>query len=111
MHANATAPEGAFFFSEKHLNFDLRIRIGNHIMFAKADVMRNCIESQKKIKKWCSGFRTGNMKGARWMPRHVTAMKDATNQRNASGRRYVAIDPEVSEWGNPICTDHLLIFW
>lgn len=41
------------------------------------------------------------MKGARWMPRLATAMKDATNQRNTSGRRFVAIDPEVSEWGNP----------
>ncbi len=50
------------------------------------------------------------MKGARWMPRLMTAMKDATNQRNASGRRYVAIDPEVSEWGNPVRMDYHLIF-
>ena len=56
---------------------------------------------QKITKLWCSGFRTGNVKGARWMPWLVTAMKDVTNLRNASGRRYVAFDPEVSEWGNP----------
>jgi len=40
-------------------------------------------------------------KSARWMPRLWTAMKDAVNQRNASGRRFTAFDPEVSEWGNP----------
>ena len=28
-------------------------------------------------------------------------MKDATNLRKASGRRFVAFDPEISEWGNP----------
>ena len=28
-------------------------------------------------------------------------MKDATNLRKASGRRFVAFDPEMSEWGNP----------
>ncbi len=55
---------------------------------------------------WYSGLRTGDMKGARWMPRLATAMKDATNQRNASGRRFVAIDPEVSEWGNPASNGH-----
>ena len=27
-------------------------------------------------------------------------MKDATNLRKASGRRFVAFDPEMSEWGN-----------
>jgi hypothetical protein len=47
------------------------------------------------------------MKGARWMPRLATAMKDATNQRNASGRRFVVFDPEVSEWGNPASNGHL----
>jgi hypothetical protein len=36
-------------------------------------------------------------------------MKDVTSLRNASGRRLVAIDPEVSEWGNPICEDHPLL--
>ncbi len=41
------------------------------------------------------------------MPRLATAMKDATNQRNASGRRFVAFDPEVSEWGNPASNGHL----
>jgi hypothetical protein len=46
-------------------------------------------------------------KGARWMPRLMHAMKDATNLRKVSGRRYVAIDPKISEWGNPICIDHL----
>ncbi len=50
------------------------------------------------------------MKGARWMPRLATAMKDATNQRNASGRRFVAFDPEVSEWGNPASNGYLSIF-
>ncbi len=40
-------------------------------------------------------------KSARWMPRPRTAMKDATNLRKASGRRFVAFDPEMSEWGNP----------
>ncbi len=40
------------------------------------------------------------------MPRLATAMKDATNQRNASGRRFVAFDPEVSEWGNPASNGH-----
>ena len=53
---------------------------------------------------WCSGFRTGNMKGAWWMPRLVTAMKDAINRRNASGRWFITFDPEVSEWGNPLHT-------
>ena len=28
-------------------------------------------------------------------------MKDATNLRKASGRRFVAFDPEISEWRNP----------
>jgi hypothetical protein len=28
-------------------------------------------------------------------------MKDATNLRKVSGRRFVAFDPEISEWGNP----------
>lgn len=42
------------------------------------------------------------MKGARWMPRLTRAMKDAINQRNSPGRRLLAFDPEVSEWGNPI---------
>ena len=28
-------------------------------------------------------------------------MKDATNLRKAPGRRFVAFDPEISEWGNP----------
>ncbi len=51
------------------------------------------------------------MKGARWMPRLVTAMKDVTNLRNASGRRYVAFDPEVSEWGNPASNGHLARMW
>jgi len=50
------------------------------------------------------------MKGARWMPRLATAMKDATNQRNSSGRRFVAFDPEVSEWGNPASNGYLSIF-
>ena len=40
------------------------------------------------------------------MPRLATAMKDATNQRNASGRRFVVFDPEVSEWGNPALLSH-----
>ena len=40
-------------------------------------------------------------KSARWMPWPRTAMKDATNLRKASGRRFVAFDPEISEWGNP----------
>jgi hypothetical protein len=40
------------------------------------------------------------------MPRLAQAMKDVTSLRNASGRRLVACDPEVSEWGNPICKDH-----
>ena len=40
-------------------------------------------------------------KSARWMPRPRMAMKDATNLRKASGRRFVAFDPEISEWGNP----------
>ena len=44
------------------------------------------------------------------MPRLATAMKDATNQRNASGRRFVAIDPEVSEWGNPILYGSSLLY-
>ena len=40
-------------------------------------------------------------KSARWMPRPRTAMKDATNLRKASGRRFVACNPKISEWGNP----------
>ncbi len=28
-------------------------------------------------------------------------MKDAINLRKASGRRFLAFDPEISEWGNP----------
>ena len=40
-------------------------------------------------------------KSTRWMPWPRTAMKDATNLRKASGRRFVAFDPEISEWGNP----------
>lgn len=43
------------------------------------------------------------------MPRLATAMKDATNQRNASGRRFVVFDPEVSEWGNPASNGYLSI--
>ncbi len=43
----------------------------------------------------------GRHKSARWMPWPRTAMKDATNLRKASGRRFVAFDPEISEWGNP----------
>ena len=35
------------------------------------------------------------------MPWPRTAMKDATNLRKVSGRRFVAFDPEISEWGNP----------
>ncbi|MBI2409449.1 hypothetical protein HYV30_00180 [Candidatus Kaiserbacteria bacterium] len=35
------------------------------------------------------------------MPWPRTAKKDATNLRKASGRRFVAYDPEMSEWGNP----------
>ncbi len=35
------------------------------------------------------------------MPWPRTAKKDATNLRKAPGRRFVAIDPEMSEWGNP----------
>lgn len=41
------------------------------------------------------------IKSARWMPWPGTAKKDATNLRKASGRRFVACDPEMSEWGNP----------
>ena|GEM_PF-6826322 len=41
------------------------------------------------------------LKGARWMPRLTTAMKDAINRRNASGRWLLTFDPEISEWGNP----------
>lgn len=41
------------------------------------------------------------IKSARWMPWPRTAKKDATNLRKASGRRFVACDPEISEWGNP----------
>ena len=40
-------------------------------------------------------------KSTRWMPWPRTAKKDATNLRKASGRRFVAFDPEISEWGNP----------
>ena len=40
-------------------------------------------------------------KSTRWMPWPRTAMKDATNLRKASGRRFVAFDPEISEWRNP----------
>ena len=46
------------------------------------------------------------MKGARWMPWLVTAMKDAINRRNAPGRRFLVFDPEVSEWGNPASNGH-----
>jgi len=35
------------------------------------------------------------------MPRLTTAMKDAINRRNASGRWLLTFDPEISEWGNP----------
>ena len=34
------------------------------------------------------------------MPWPRTAKKDATNLRKASGRRFVAFDPEISEWRN-----------
>ena len=40
-------------------------------------------------------------KSARWMPWPRTAKKDAINLRKASGRRFLAFDPEISEWGNP----------
>jgi len=36
-------------------------------------------------------------KSTRWMPWPRTAMKDATNLRKVSGRRFVAFDPEISE--------------
>jgi hypothetical protein len=48
------------------------------------------------------------MKGIRWMPWLMNAMKDVANLRNSSGRRFAAFDPEVSEWGNPIRNDDLL---
>ena len=44
------------------------------------------------------------------MPWLIHAMKDVTNLRNFSGRRFVAFDPEVSEWGNPISNDHLFLY-
>ena len=47
-------------------------------------------------------------KSARRMPWPRTAMKDATNLRKASGRRFVACDPEISEWGNPICLEQII---
>jgi len=40
------------------------------------------------------------------MPWPRTAKKDATNLRKASGRRFVAFDPEISEWGNPIVLNY-----
>ncbi len=40
-------------------------------------------------------------KSARWMPWPRTAKKDVVNLRKASGRRFTAFDPEMSEWGNP----------
>ncbi len=43
------------------------------------------------------------------MPRLAQAMKDVTSLRNASGRRLVACDPKVSEWGNPVSRDHPLL--
>ena len=39
------------------------------------------------------------------MPWPRTAKKDVTNLRNASGRRFVAFDPKMSEWGNPLCLE------
>ncbi len=42
-------------------------------------------------------------KGVWWMPRHTKAMKDVAWRRYTSGRCRATFDPEVSEWGNPLC--------
>ena len=55
------------------------------IEIAKITARRLLVVGHKKC-KWYSGFRTGNMKGAWWMPWRIHAMKDVTSLRNASGR-------------------------
>ncbi len=79
----------------KHGTFDTRICIGNQPPEVGGEV-----QTQKDCGVQVSAQET--LKGARWMPRLATAMKDVISQRNAPGRRLVARDPEVSVWGNPI---------
>jgi hypothetical protein len=50
-----------------------------------ASRIKRQLYSQKHI-LWCSGFRTGDVKGARWMPWLRKAMKDVTSLRKVSGR-------------------------
>jgi hypothetical protein len=40
-------------------------------------------------------------KGSRWIPRHTEAKKDVATD-DKLGELEARIDPEVSEWGNPI---------
>jgi hypothetical protein len=58
-----------------------------------------------------SEFPTGVLsKGVWWMPRLKKAMKDAAQQRYASGRCLATFDPEISEWGNPIERTSITLF-
>ncbi len=56
-------------------------------------------------------FPNGKFKGVWWMPWLQKAMKDAAWRRNVSGRCLATFDPEISEWGNPICrkTDYVSV--
>ena len=43
------------------------------------------------------------------MPWLQKAMKDAAKQRYASGRCLATFDPEISEWGNPVKLDLIVL--
>ncbi len=42
------------------------------------------------------------------MPRLEKAMKDVVWLRKASGRCQAIFDPEISEWGNLVCEEHIV---
>ena len=48
-------------------------------------------------------FLNRKFKGVWWMPRLEIAMKDVAWRRYAPGRCLATFDPEMSEWGNPMC--------
>ena len=56
------------------------------LVLSKVEVEAKVVRGLTQNKQWCLSFRTGNSKGARWMPRLAQAMKDVTSLRKVSGR-------------------------
>ena len=69
----------------------------------KSKVKNPVVSLWREIAGMVFEFPNRKFKGVWWMPWLEIAMKDVAWQRYASGRCLATFDPEISEWGNPLC--------